>query len=429
MNPFFAFLFGCLLASQVLYSEAPKEIDTTVLFHVASLGSLLLFGSLNILMKPNRIQLDRLALVPLIFIAYFFSVGIILSHFNGAGFLRTIEFPYRISNLLIILFLPRFVRQEKDLNFIFLMLLLMLGVFLVRDITNWRNEYEHLRMVGRGFSPLSIVAAIPFAMGAAIAYWNNPKHRILIRSLLLAFFLLSAMKVFLSLSRAVWIVNVPLSILAIFYLLHIGDKKSRRLRFWKKRMSKVIFAMLIVGITGVISLYQLNPDVGALIHLRFGKISQSKDAKMDEFKNAFQEWAESPIWGKGFGVETTFYKGYRLREQDYVHNWILQFMMSSGVIGLGLIVAMLGSIFQELLTLWRRGSPTMLQTGILITCFLTTLNIILQGTIQTTLQREESYFLLAVVISFAIIIRKFERKRLLEQRRAGGIVYGNEGDG
>ena len=409
----FIVLFGCLLLSQVLYSNRPQEINFVLLFQVISTGSFLVYSFLTFVKNPERQKFDPLILPVLIFLIYFFTVGMVVSYINDAGFFNTIEFPHRISILLIVLFLPKFVNNEKDLNVIFGMLLIMMVVILVRDSLFWKDA-ERLRMVGRNYSPVGIVAAIPFALGAVFSYWGSKNHKLLVRFAIMIFCLLSFLKIFLSFSRAVWLLNVPFTLASLFFLINIRHKTNQEFRDYKKKLIKNLFFIISVGLLVVIFLYRANPDFEYTVRSRFSIISQSGNIRLDEFRNAFQVWSENPILGIGFGVESKFYKGERFREQDYVHNWILQFLKSSGIVGLCIFVHLIYRFFRELLYLWRKRFLTELHTGVLIMCFLTGMNILLQGLIQTVLQRLEIYFLLSMVISLIIGIRRLRRNQFLQ---------------
>ena len=415
LSPIFIFLFSCILFSQFLYSNRPQEINFILLFQVGTLGLFLVYGYLKILKSSNRLYLDRLALISLIFVFYFYSFGVLLSYLNGAHLLDVIEFPHRISFLLIVPFLPKLISKEKDLNIIFLMLMLLIVAILIRDLIFWKEE-ERIRIVGKGFSPLSIVSAFPFAVGSVIAYWNNSKWKNFTRIFLLLFVFLSILKVFFSFSRSVWLLNFPVTILFLFFLIKKGYSKDVKARMNRRRIMGAFIFLFLVGIISVIILLQINHDFRLTIFERFSMVSTSFNVRMDEFRNAFEVWKNNPIIGTGFGVESVFYKGARLREQDYVHNWILQFLQSGGIIGLILILSLIFESFRSMLFLLKKSDKTMLQTGILSTCFLLLLNIVLQGLIQTVLQRLEIYFMLSLIISFVIAIKKIQKNHIMNTR-------------
>jgi O-antigen ligase len=407
INKFFVFLFACLLIAQVLLSVRPNEIAFPVLFHVSALGFFLFFGTCAYFVDPNPAPVDRLTLVALVFLAYFYTGGVLVSKLYGGKTFDCIEFPYRIANLFMLLFIPYFVRSEKALKQVFIMLLFMMGVLLVRDLVIGPSDEESIRYVGKEFSSASVLITPAFACAAMVAFWTTTKRRIIVRSLLVILWVLLLTKLFLTFSRAVWLGVFPVNVIGVVYLLKRKYKFGREFRRVAKKAAQIIIFLVVTGLIGIIGVSIYTPKITDFLEYRINKTSPEANARMDEYSNAVREWLESPIWGKGFAYESTFVKGKRTRHQQYVHNLFLQFLMSSGVVGLSLILILLGSIFFQVWKLFNR-SQSLLQTAVLIGCLLTVLNIGMQSLVQTVIQKQETYFILAMVISFAIIVKRLQ---------------------
>lgn len=418
MYKFFIFIFICILISQILIAKRPSEISFTVLFYLGTLAIFLFFGLCGKLVQPYNYPLNYLTIITYFYCFYFYSVGLIISYvYNDSKLLSVIEFPYRISSLFIIIVLPWVIRQEKDMNFLFILLMIWNGLLLIQDMIFWMIGVDQTnivvdsyRMVGSEYSSVALNISFPFAFAGLIAYWNNPKYRTLIRGLLLTFIILSILKIFLSFSRAYWLVIFPLNIIGAICM---ASYKSHISQFFRIVSNKIIKLTVIFTLTGTIAAVLIgvfNPTYTQIIITRFDQVNKSASNRFDEYNKAFEEWSSSPIWGKGFAYEATFYKGNRLRHQQYIHNLIMQFLMSSGLIGLSIVLILFGEMYVQLLKLFKR-SKSILQAAILIANLLIVTNILLSSFIQTTIQNQQTYFVLAIVISFVVIIERLQNEK------------------
>jgi hypothetical protein len=415
MNKIFYFLFCCILLAQVLLSERPAEINFPLLFHVGTLGLFLVFGFFTIMMEGQPRRRDAMIYAVLAFLVYFFTIGVIISALSvvraRSGTLAIIEFPYRISNLFMVLVIPWFIRSEKKLDKLFALVLVAMGLQILRDLAvGSGGESESLlmeRLWGPEFSSAMFLGALPFAFGGMIAYWNVPRYRFLKRLLLVAFWAILSLKLFLTYSRAVWLLMFPLNIAAVFYLLRRKSSQLRGFRTWTRRLSLLIGFLVLMGTITISLLVVANPGVGDLILKRQQKTALEAGARLAEYQNAMKEWLSSPVWGKGFGYESRFYKAGKVRSQEYVHNFILQFLMSSGIVGLMLILTMLGTAMWHMKKLFL-AAQSRLQIAILVASILTVLNILIICFFHTLILKQDIYFLLAIVISFAVIIRRLQ---------------------
>jgi O-antigen ligase len=334
--------------------------------------------------------------------------------------LAIIEYPYRISNLLMVLVIPWFIRQEKQLSKLFALMLIMIGLQIIRDMAvGSTGDSESLlleRLWGPEFSSSMFLAALPFAFGGMIVYWGTPRHRILTRAALLIFWAIVLLKLFLTYSRVVWIVLVPLDVFMVIYFLRRKSFQKGHSREKGKKLSRLIFALAGAGVIMMTLLIAFNPQVLKVVAERKQTTAMMAGARWAEYQNAAQEWLTSPVWGKGFGYESRFYKGGRVRSQEYVHNFILQFLMSSGIVGLALILTLLGTSFWQMGKLLKKAQSR-LQTGILLACLLTLVNIVLLCLFHTLLLKQDTYFLLAIVISITIIIRRLQEQERVSPAR------------
>jgi hypothetical protein len=83
---------------------------------------------------------------------------------------------------------------------------------------------------------------------------------------------------------------------------------------------------------------------------------------------------------------------------------------------------MLGVTTFQIMKLFKR-SRTLLQTVILIAIVITLANIVLMSLTETVINAQEVYFLEAIVISFAISIKRLQRQDLLETIRMSKKNY------
>lgn len=422
MNGVFFFFFACLLFAQVLYSEQPKDINYVLLFHVGSLAIFLYYGLCKTMMNPNRFPIDRLNVIALLFLVYFYTVGVFISRINGVNWLGSVEFPYRIANLLIMLFIPLFVRREKDLSQCFAAILVMMALQIGHDIFLGEETLFESRLWGRDFPSIMFLGSLPFAFGGLLLYWNAKTWRLFKRILLLVLSFLVLLKIFLSFSRTVWLVLFPLNVVGVLYLINYKSRSKGKMRRWYSRVTKLICSLMVICAIVSFGIVLYNPPTADLILSRYDKTGSQADNRTTELKMAYDQWLKSPIWGHGFGFETLIYKGTRFREQEYVHNFILQCLVSSGIIGLGLVLTLLGATFIQLRRLFKQ-SRSLIQTSILIPSLLTLFNIGLIGLVQTVILKEETYFFLGIIISFIVIIKRLQRE---EKLRAISITRFNE---
>jgi O-antigen ligase len=425
LDKIFIFLFICMMGSQILLSARPDDIGIPILFHVASLGLILIYGVMTFLVRTSSIQPERLMQVAVIFLAYFYSVGVIMSMVNGVKLLNSIEFPYRICNLFLIFVIPMFIKKEEDLSKFLVLVMIMVALVTINDMTSWivkedGNAKTAMRIVGPDFSS-SHISLVPLAFGGLIAYWNAKTHRGFKRFLLVTFWSLLICKVFLSFSRVVWIV-FPVNIVAIYFLLWLKSQVSPEFRQWGRRIARIILFFAILSFIGVIFLAIYVPQIADFISLRQQLTGNEMNNRLSEYGNAFQEWLRSPIWGHGFGFQTQLFKGSWWRQQDYVHNFVLQFLQSAGLIGLGLILSLLGVTFFRLMKLLNR-SRSLMQSAALITGIMIIFNVSMLGMVYTLLLKQETYFILAVAISIGIIVERLQRQ---EARRPALIIRMNE---
>jgi O-antigen ligase len=422
LNRVFVFLFSCLLIAQILYSEKPTEIDVTVLFHVGTLAIFLYYGLCQSLMHPDRFPFDRLILVALLFLAYFYTVGFFISKMNGVRFIGAIEFPYRIANLFIMLFIPLFVRRERDLRQIFAMILVMMGLQIIHDLVLGASTLFEDRLWSSELPSIIFLGSLPFAFGGLLLFWNSPRWRFTKRLLLMLLCGLVLLKVFLTFSRTVWLVLFPMNVVGVLYLVRRKSLFKGKLRNWYKRVNKFILSIVLISVLAAIGIVLYHPATETLIQGRYDITDQQSFHRMTELKIAFDQWLASPIWGNGFGFQTIILRDYHFRPQDYFHNFVMQFLVSSGIVGLALILALLGT---TLIQLWRlfKTAQTLTQTSILISSLLTFFNICLISSVQTVILKQETYFFLGIIISFVIIIKRLQRE---EKLRTLSLVQLNE---
>lgn len=409
----FQFAFVCLLLGEVLLSQRPTAIDFPVIFQIVVLAVFLSFGILRIFARADRALGDHLTVVVLIYLLYFYAVGFVLSRLNGVAFLGAIEYPYRISCLFIVLVTPFFIRRESDLNRLFALTLTMMGVQIVRDLFVGAGDGEvHIltqRLWSQEFASVLFLGTLPFSFGGLILYWNAPKRRFLNRTLLMALWAVLVLKLFLTYSRTVWLIVFPLNLAGVYVLLYRKTDISPEVRRMGKRMSRLILLLAMAGIVVVVLLTSFEPKVMDFIQKRQELTGQESQNRLSEYQTAFEEWLASPAWGQGFGYRAKVFKTSKERLQEYVHNFVLQFMMSSGLIGLSLILVLLGGTFVRLWRLFKRAR-SQLQSAVLVSSLLTLFNVLLMGSVQTVMLKHEVYLLLAVIISFSIAIKRFQRK-------------------
>ena len=419
LNGFFVFFFSLILIAQILLSERPSEINFILLFHVAALGLILFFGFSTILVYSDRFTFDSLTLWTFFFLTYFYVVGVMVSFLNGVRLFGAIEFPYRISNLFLVFIIPFFVRREKDLTKLFVMFLIMLAGQILRDIFVGSIREQESLLVERLWSPtftsVLFIATLPFSFSGLIVYWHDPIAKLIKRTLLIVLWALLVLKLFLTFSRVVWLIIFPLNIVGIYYLLRCKVQPLKDFQLWPKRITKLIILLAFTGVISMMAVAAFKPEVTGVILHRQEITGQMMSNRIEEYRNAIKEWLESPIWGKGFGNKSRFFKGNRYRSQDYIHNFIFQFLASSGVVGLTFFLTLLMVTFLKLFSLLKY-SKSLLQTAILIGSILTLTNIVLLSSVQTTILKQDTYFIFSMIISFAIIIGRLQREKRQPER-------------
>jgi len=415
----FLFYFALLLFSQVLYSEKPKEIDFILLFHVGSLALFLYYGLLKTMMHPDRFDIEPIQVITLVFLIYFYTVGVFLSRSNNVPWIGAIEFPYRIANLFMILFIPLFIRKEEDLRRVFVMMLVMMATQILYDIFLGEDTLLESRLWGKDFASIMFLASLPFAFGALLLFWNSKTWRGTKRLLLLGLSFLVMLKVFLTFSRTVWLVMFPLNVVGLVYLIQYKSRTKKKVRGWYNKVTMLICAVVVAGAVGAFGIVLFNPPTADLILSRADKTDSQAWNRTTEIQMAYEEWLNRPILGSGFAYQMPIFKGTRFRQQDWVHNFIMQFLVSSGIIGLAMLITLLGATALLLRKLFKR-SRSSLQNAVMISCILALFNVVLIGMVQTVLHKEDTYFILAMIISFIVAIKRFqaEEKRALRLQEA-----------
>jgi O-antigen ligase len=389
-----------LFLSHVLLSTRPTEINAAVMLHLGSLGlllGLLLAGSVA---APSGIRLHKFSLWITVFVLYFFSVGVITSLAGGVALRESIEFPYRISNLLIALLLPFWFTDEDDLRFLMRALFALVAVQTIRDlavfaITNGRELLAE-RLAGAEYGSLFLLATPGCILGWTIAEWDRIRRRRWLQALLVTVVICVGLKTVLALSRTFWFAILPVNIaLVLLILRRPAQRPVRHAVLGGLGLGMITVALLIAG----------SQSVRSNIMERIGLLGYSSQIKQDEFRAVLQQSQSSPLIGKGFGQEIEFQKGNLFKQQAHVHNIFLQFLLSSGLVGLGIVLWGALLIVHEAWLLERRGRHP-LEVGAVVAVLLTLASFLIMGMVESVVRREHTYLILAVCITLLVSTKR-----------------------
>jgi len=195
----------------------------------------------------------------------------------------------------------------------------------------------------------------------------------------------------------------------VLLLIHYHFQKFPSLSQVGKRFVKLILLLTLAGVILVTVAAIRHPKITEFIYKRQEMFGSAMENRWAEYRAALNQWLTSPLWGSGFGVALTIEKVRHTREQDYIHHFIFQFLVSSGIFGLLLIFTLLGGTILQLLRLLKKSS-SILQSTLCIVSLLTVMNIIVVSSTQTVILKQDTYFLMAILISFAIIIKRWQRQ-------------------
>jgi O-antigen ligase len=325
-------LFAALLGTHVLLADKPETVNYAVLLHIASLLGLLaaLFARCAI---AGRFPMHPFSVWIVTFVGYFFVVGASQSLLIGAPWVDVVKFPYRISNLLIALLLPSLVRSRKDVVIMLRMALGLVVLHVLRDlgVGFWQHGSGVLgvRLWSDEYRSLLFLAAFGVFVGWSVAEWSDIRKHPLLLGVFAASGILVLLKLVLVYSRTVWFAILPVNLMLLLWVMRRQELRGVR-RPVMVGVGVALAAALVVAVS--------SDPVRELTKERYGLLGHSYRVKTDEFRAILSASEDALLFGKGFGHHEEFYKGGFYRNQDYVHNLFLQFLLSSGVVGLSLLV-------------------------------------------------------------------------------------------
>lgn len=409
MKSLIHFAFLGLLASHVLLSSRPTEINAAVVFHAASLALLLM---LLVLASARRsaVIVHPFSAWIVVFVVYFFTVGVLTSAQAGATTREVFEFPYRISNLLLAVLYPAWLTTTRDVRFVLRAGFALVLVQIIRDLTvggmTFGSAIVTARLAGQNYGSLAHLAAPGFLLGWAVADWDLIRRKRWLQILLAIAVAAVVVKVVLMYARTVWFVILPADALLMFLLLR---KKERR----PLRRPVVVAAALVI-VTGV-GVLSASSSIRGFMSDRVEKIGRHATIKADEYRAVAAASTENVLLGKGFAYDLEFYKGRYLKNQAHVHNVVLQFLLSAGLIGLGVFVWGV-VLFVIACVRLQRTARERLSVGAAIAVILTLSNFFMLGMVQSVFRREHTYLMLAVCIVLIVGVQRAQRRGLLDLR-------------
>jgi O-antigen ligase len=131
----------------------------------------------------------------------------------------------------------------------------------------------------------------------------------------------------------------------------------RKEPFW--RIALTLTATATAALAALFTLAALFPgDMGRIFSkllYRFQNVGSEPDSRYFSWRHAIDEWQEAPIFGKGLGHQLYYYfrasDGQFLAEFGSTHNLLLDLLYQTGLVGVGLFLAVQGMF---IFTVWRR---------------------------------------------------------------------------
>ena len=391
--------FLLLLFSHVGLSNRPTDVNAAVLAHIASLGFFLLLLFAAGASGIRGVFVHRYFGWIALFLLYFFSVGVLISAKTGAPLREIFEFPYRIANLGIALLYPTWLASRDDARFLLRAGFALVLAQLVRDVivggVVFGSAILTQRLAGEQFASLFVHATLGFILGWAVADWDLIKRNRWLQFLLGFALLLFLAKILLMYSRLVWFVILPVDLVLVLLI-------ARRQGEVGGRVMKAVGVMAVVGVITVL----LNSDVRDTMVYRLSYVDNSVRIKLDEFAAVAAASARDPVLGRGFSGELEFWKGRRYRRQAHVHNMFLQFLLSSGVVGLMIFLWGGGLLVSGAWRLAQRARDPV-EVGAALAVVLTVANFLMQGQVQSLFRREHTYLLIAFCLILLVTTDRF----------------------
>ena len=283
-----------------------------------SLGALLAAGVILLGRKPKPTNS---------FVVVFFSILIAYVLSPNYGDLMQLTTPYFVMFTLVPFMIPQFLKVDTRLVAIFAMALSSFGVLFPKSL--FLLTTEHVISIDLTYSLLfPIVATIVYLC----LYWKTDdwKHRLIVLPFILANFVYFFYVAFFG-SRAP-LMSILLCLMFL-YVCHVS-KRRRGVRVNKRRLIRVLLALVVVVLFFMVIVNALDVflakyglDSGTLA--KFSRLKEQGDltnGRRSIVERTLSAFLSSPVFGYGFSASPY------IIDDDYPHNFILQFLLDGGII-------------------------------------------------------------------------------------------------
>ncbi len=336
---FALFLFAGYYKADPRFDFIQAHIDLTVLFLILSF-----FVVIYRLLK-NRIDLSKkrnnrvIAVILFFSLAVFFFLSLFYSESKQYGGEKALRFLVLTGWAFIGVFL--LIRDNKSLRYFVWAIVFISTAMAIDSLLRYgeNDKIEFITAFGSNYIALSRATGLGLLSVLFYLFPNEQKKTRKLWLLGISGLLLWAM---LSSGARGPVISLGLAIvlLLIFTALGIIRTENRRML---ARLGIIIASVVVIVITFGDKLF---PTLMLRMNILFYGGGSSALERVDFFGEAFDLWIDSPIWGKGIGQFGWAIWGQDIRE--YPHNILLELAAETGLIGLGLFLAIISLSIKNL---------------------------------------------------------------------------------
>lgn len=206
---------------------------------------------------------------------------------------------------------------------------------------------------------------------------------------------LSALSLYWTYTRGVWIAMFAASVLILLF---------------RKPFVAIGLAIVLVG--GGFTLYKYNDNFRYRINITLGEAQGASERKV-LWSNHFQIFEDHPIFGVGYGQNTKvlpeYYEKNKVAERTLVshaHNQYLHLAAGTGVIGLLLYLLMWGFFFWTSILLWRNPNLDSWDRGIVIGFLTGQVAFCIGSLTEANFEHSKVRFVVMILWSYLIYLAK-----------------------
>lgn len=329
---FALFLFAGYYKADPRLDFIQMHIDLTVLFLILSfLVSIyrLFKNGTNLAKISNHVAK---AVLLFFFLASFFFISLLYTQSKQYGSEKALRFLVLTGWAFIGVFL--LIKDNKSLKYFVWAVVFISATMATDSLLRYPGNDNIGFITAFGSNYIALSRAAGLGLLSVLFYLLLIEQKKLIRLFLLGIsgLLLWAM---LGAGARGPVISFAMSIILLLVFTWFSSKQSENKRVL------IRLAILIICIFAIVILFgdKLFPTLMFRMDILYAGGGSSALERADLFREAFDLWIESPIWGNGFGQFSLAIWGQDIRE--YPHNILLELAAETGLIGLGLFLAMI----------------------------------------------------------------------------------------